>query len=111
MRVKRYIRALQHLPTEWQVQKAKRACVKRDGACVICGATHKLFGWLLLNAHHRVPVHVNPGLAAVLYNLVCLCRVCHLQWGHPGGWKKWCSNLEHVIGRIKAARAESVVEE
>jgi hypothetical protein len=48
--------------------------------CEICGSIEKL------NAHHIIPVSINPLLAEDIDNGVCLCKKCHYEIVHklPG---------------------------
>ena len=53
---------------------------KRDGGkCVVCGSTVKL------EAHHIVPVSVDPTFSLTPGNGVCLCYTCHRKAHDPKG--------------------------
>lgn len=55
-------------------------------ACAVCGTTKRV------EAHHIVPVHIDPAMELDPANLVTLCRRLrgghHLAFGHLGNWKR-----------------------
>lgn len=80
--------------------------------CAACGRnTH-------LQAHHKVPVHVNRSLELEPANLITLCEHpgddpakpesehCHLKLGHLGNWFNYNKNVEIDSRKIMLARYE-----
>lgn len=58
--------------TSTAIQKWSQRIRRRDGMkCAICGST------IGLNAHHIIPVAVDPDQALNDANGICLCRECH----------------------------------
>lgn len=47
-----------------------------------------------LEVHHKVPVHVDPSQELRRFNLLTLCRRCHLFVGHLARWSSWNQNVE-----------------
>lgn len=57
--------------------------VKLNPACTWCGTTKGP------EAHHIIPVHVDPSGAADPANLRTFCRRCHFTVGHGNDWLKY----------------------
>ena len=86
----------------WACSKAKREHLRHHPQCACCDSTARLLR-LSLQAHHIVPVHVAPELAAEPKNLITLCAGCHLRVGHCGNFRAWNSNVEGTIAAIRQA--------
>lgn len=86
----------------WACTKAKRDHVRQYPTCAVCGC-QRTFLRIAIEAHHIVPVHVDPGLAADPHNLISLCKTHHLYVGHLGNWSAYNSNLYATINAIRAA--------
>jgi 5-methylcytosine-specific restriction endonuclease McrA len=80
----------------WAVAKVMRQHVRDNPCCAWCGGTADV------QAHHIVPVAVDPELAARPDNLVSLCgsggRECHVVVGHGGNTRRYTVNVMDVIG-------------
>ena len=71
--------------SQWpQVQKA---FITEHPTCAVCGKKGTLLN--KLNVHHQHPFHVKPELELDPNNLITLCRIHHLWWGHLGNWASW----------------------
>lgn len=64
---------------EWR----ERVFARDNWTCLMCGRRSRPGQYVVLNAHHIVPVSVDPQLAYVLSNGMTLCRECHADhhWG------------------------------
>lgn len=96
---------IQRVRESWACHKAKRECIRLHPTCALCGSKRS-FLRIAIEAHHRVPVHVMPSLAAEPANLLSLCKSCHFYAGHCGNWKAWNSNLDETILAIKQVMNE-----
>ncbi len=67
-----------------QVQKA---FIALHPVCAVCDKKGTLLN--PLNVHHQHPFHVHPELELDPNNLITLCRIHHLWWGHLGNWASW----------------------
>ena len=74
---------------QWAMRKAKKLCKQRNPECSICGYTKHL------EAHHIVPVHIDPDLACDQDNLITLCRSCHFTFGHFHNFRKYWN--KHIV--------------
>lgn len=66
-----------HWPT------VRAAFLREHPACAVCGTKDDL------EAHHCRPYHLDNSLELVPGNLLPLCRVHHLWWGHLGNWSSF----------------------
>ncbi len=75
---------------QWpQVQKA---FIKEHPTCAVCDKKGTLLN--PLNVHHQHPFHVHPELELDPENLITLCRIHHLWWGHLGNWASWNDSVQ-----------------
>jgi hypothetical protein len=70
--------------------------------CAFCGKTKEL------NVHHVLPFQLFPDHELLADNLITLCHIHHLYWGHLGNWQ-WFNPLVRADAetwrfRLKAAR-------
>lgn len=72
--------------------------------CAVCGGRTKL------EAHHKMPFHLDPSLELDPANLIALCEGsrqinCHLFVGHLGSFKSYNPSVhsDAVAWRIKVA--------
>lgn len=88
--------------TKWpQVQKD---FLSKNPLCAVCKKKGKLLN--PLNVHHQHPFHVHPELELNEANLITLCRIHHLWWGHLGNWASWNDSVE-MDARIWADKIKS----
>lgn len=81
--------------------------------CAACGKA------VLLQVHHKIPVHVNRSLELEPGNLITLCehpgedplkdnaQHCHLKLGHMGNWFNYNKNVEIDARKIMLSRYEN----
>jgi len=93
---------VQRVRESWACSQAKREHIRKYPQCAVCGC-QRTFLRISLEAHHVVPVHVDPGLAADPHNLITLCKTHHLYVGHLGNYHAWNSNLYATINAIRQA--------
>lgn len=72
-----------------QVQKS---FIKEHPICAVCDKKGSLLN--PLNVHHQHPFHLHPELELDPKNLITLCRVHHLWWGHLGNWSSFNADVE-----------------
>jgi len=101
-RTDRIKNVIAHPWTEYQVTRAKNKHRKGKPVCALCGVKPSFFG-RANDVHHRVPVHVAPGLACEPDNLITLCRVHHWLVGHGKNWRVYNDNLSATIRGIQAS--------
>mgnify|MGYP001574838325 FL=1 len=67
--------------------EVRRAFITKFPLCAVCGKK----GTLLSpnECHHQNPFHIHPELELLESNLITLCRVHHLWWGHLGNFKSF----------------------
>ena len=76
-----------------QWPKVRRAHIKKQPTCVVCGSTKKL------EAHHIVPFHLDPANELNPINLITLCENkkdginCHLFCGHLGSFRSFNASV------------------
>jgi len=102
MRTQRLLGALAHPITEYHVSRAKARHRKGEPFCAVCWIKPTFWG-RNNDVHHRVPVHVAPGIACEDSNLVTLCRSCHWNIGHMMNWQDWNKNLDATMAAIRKA--------
>lgn len=56
--------------------------------CAACG------GRKALEVHHKRPFHLDHALELDPVNLIVLCRVCHLLFGHLLSWSSFNADVE-----------------
>ena len=61
----------------------RKAHLTIEPACQVCGKTDGV------EAHHVRPFHLFPALELDPANLLTLCPVHHLWWGHLGCWRSF----------------------
>ena len=64
-------------------ERVELAHVARYPKCVACGTLNTI------EVHHIRPYHLYPELELVESNLLTLCRMHHLVFGHFGDWAAW----------------------
>lgn len=69
--------------------------LKDNPWCEACGRVKRL------TVHHVIPVHVDPSLELDEKNLITLCGVCHLVFGHFFSWRRFNKN---VVSDVKVFR-------
>lgn len=83
--------------TKWPA--VRKTFLKLHPNCSVCGGKKKL------EAHHKMPFHLNPALELNPENLIALCENkndgvnCHLLVGHLGCFKSF--NADVVIDADK----------
>ena len=73
---------VRHRSSKWE--SVRDAHIDRDPQCAACGGTS------MLQVHHIVPFHLDPGLELEPSNLITLCMGefdCHLRLGHGGSFR------------------------
>lgn len=74
---------VQSRSSRWPEVRARH--LKQNPACAVCGTTKRV------EAHHVIPVHIDPSRELDPRNLITLCRKLtgghHLAFGHLGDWK------------------------
>ncbi len=66
--------------------------ISKNPVCAVCGKKGNLLN--PLNVHHQHPFHLKPELELDENNLITLCRVHHLWWGHLGNWKSFNATVK-----------------
>lgn len=84
-----------------------RKFIQDNPRCIACGTR------LMLQCHHRVPVHVNKSLELDPANYRALCmfpgRACHFHIGHCGtSWMAWNPNVDEDAAKAMARRRRKV---
>ena len=75
--------------SEWpRVMKAYRSAHPN---CAVCGKGNSLLN--PINIHHCRPFHIQPELELEITNLITLCRVDHLIFGHLKNFKSFNVNV------------------
>jgi hypothetical protein len=64
-------------PKERKKHLAKQPC------CQVCSTLKDV------EVHHKIPFHIDPFRELDPDNMITLCRVHHLWWGHLGDWHSW----------------------
>ena len=84
--------------------RAVRAKFLKGKHCAVCGGSKKL------EAHHKMPFHLDPSLELDPTNLIALCEGarqinCHLFVGHLGSFQSYNPSVhaDAVQWRIKVA--------
>ena len=78
--------------TKWPA--ARKAFLKLNPACAMCGGKKKL------EVHHIRPFHLHPELELDQTNFIVLCENkadganCHLLFGHLGSFKSFNVNVK-----------------
>lgn len=62
-------------------RKLRNQHIRAHPRCAVCETTAKV------EAHHIVPVHVDPSLEMDFTNLITLCRPHHFTFGHLCDWR------------------------
>ena len=81
------------LPTQSEITKAKNKHRKAHPECEVCQAKSNISNGNKNDVHHKIPVHINPSLAADPSNLITLCRRHHFWVGHTGSWHRYNGNV------------------
>lgn len=69
-------------------KKIRKDFLAQNKACAACGSSKDL------EAHHIIPVHIDPSLELDSNNLIVLCsKSCHLLIGHLMDFRSWNSNV------------------
>lgn len=74
-----------------QWPKVRKAWLKEHPTCAACGTRKNV------EAHHKVPFHVDPGKELDPQNLTTLCDAgmkCHFTFGHLGNWKSYNESVD-----------------
>lgn len=87
-------------------RKVRKAHIKANPTCFICGSKRKL------EAHHIIPFHVAPHLELEPENIMTLCENkkyginCHLLIGHLGNYRKINTNvvLDATLWKMKLGK-------
>jgi len=105
MNIPRFVNAVRHPFTEYQVQRAKTKHRKVHQRCAVCGVAATFFS-RNNDVHHKTPVHVDPNAATDKDNLVTMCRLHHWLVGHLRNWRTWNRGVIKHIEVVKHAYTE-----
>lgn len=65
-------------------KKIRKDFLAKNKVCAACGSSQDL------EAHHIIPVHIDPNLELDSNNLIALCsKSCHLLIGHLMDFRSW----------------------
>lgn len=67
--------------------------------CEACGKTP-------VDVHHIIPVAADPDLADRQYNMMSLCKDCHLVLGHNGNFGRYVVNVREIVAGMQIRRME-----
>ena len=70
--------------------------------CEICNSEENL------QAHHIIPVAINPLLSEDIDNGICLCKKCHYKIVHKLPWCKLNKLKRNCIGEIKWQKTQKI---
>ena len=82
-RIKDWLAGKPHVGRNSGWASLSRAYLAMRPDCAVCGAEEGVV------PHHIIPVHVNAAFEMDVSNLIPLCPVHHLWWGHLGNWRSW----------------------
>lgn len=87
--------------TQWP--KVRRAFLKLNPACAVCGGKKKL------EAHHVMPFHLDQDKELDPTNLIALCEGnkdvnCHLVFGHVFNFKNFNPDVRTIAARLDQLR-------
>jgi len=71
--------------------RQKIESIRDENFCEICGKIDKL------QAHHEIPIKINPNFALDPDNGIVLCLECHHKFGHKKGTECSIGNLAKLI--------------
>jgi len=88
-----------HVTKHWRTQYATRKAIlthrKENPVCAFSGSKNRL------QVHHKIPVSVQPELAADPNNLVTLTKEAHLTLGHGCDWKNFNPHIDKDIESVQ----------
>ena len=67
--------------------KTRKAWLKENPNCAVCNKPAK-------TPHHKNPFHLFPKEELNLKNLITLCSIHHLHFGHLGNYASYNKNIE-----------------
>lgn len=78
---------------KFELRSSRWATIRRkhlqiQGTCAVCGTSKNL------QVHHLKPFHLNPKLELDENNLITLCGMHHLLFGHLMRWESWNPNCK-----------------
>jgi len=74
--------------------------LEKHPECSCCGKATEL------EAHHVVPVHLDPSLELEESNLIALCQRCHLVVGHLNSWFRHNKHIRDDAALLKSRHRE-----
>lgn len=69
----------------------RKEFLKINKSCEVCSSKKKL------EVHHCIPFHIRPDLELSFSNLVTLCDVHHLLFGHLMNWSSYNKDIHSDI--------------
>ena len=75
-----------HRSNQWRT--VRKHFLEKNPMCAACGSTKNL------EAHHKIPFHINKSKELDENNLITLCNnYCHFLFGHFLSWKSFNENV------------------
>jgi 5-methylcytosine-specific restriction endonuclease McrA len=79
--------------------KVRKEHLAAHPSCAACGSDKSV------QVHHKKPFHREPCLELDAENLITLCPVCHLYFGHLLRWTSWNADVSKdsawFLGKIE----------